>query len=233
MFIRSRQIFPVLACLLLGLAALSVQAADSKEPAKTAAAKATVAEPPLHALPGLEGKVPILNRKTTVLMHTSAGDLGIEVYPAAAPNAARRFLELVKNGFFNNTPVSRVVPGFVAQFGINWREQYKAWENNYFKDDPTLFALERGTLAFAKAGADTNATQVFINFAENNRLAARMYNFTTFGKVVSGMEVVDGFAEVGEPGMGLDQDRLWQDGEAYLKTLPQKPTMIISAEIVK
>ena len=234
MLIRSRQMFPMLACLLLGLAALSLQAAeDGKAPAKKVEAKAIVAASILPALPGLEAKVPLLTNKTTVLMHTGAGDLVIEVYPAAAPNAAKRFLELVNNGFFNNTPVSRVVPGFVAQFGINWRGQYKAWENNYFKDDPSLFALERGTLAFAKAGADTNATQVFINYAENNRLAARMYNFTTFGKVVSGMEVVDGFAEVGEPGMGLDQDRLWQDGEAYLKSLPQKPTMIISAVVTK
>ena len=87
--------------------------------------------------------------------------------------------------------------------------------------------------ACAKAGIDNNSTQVFINYAENNRLAVRMYNFTTFGKVVSGMELVDMFVEVGEPGMGLDQERLWLDGGAYLESLELKPTMILRASIVK
>jgi peptidyl-prolyl cis-trans isomerase A (cyclophilin A) len=187
----------------------------------------------LAPLPGMEGKVPVLTQKTTINMLTTAGNLVIEVYPEAAPNAVARFVELVRTGFYDDTPISRVVPGFVAQFGINWREGHKDWENNHFDDDPTLFALERGTLAFAKAGIDTNSTQVFINYAENNRLADPQYNFTVFGKIVSGMEVVDTFADVGEPGMGLDQGRLWTDGGAYLESLAEKPTMIVSATVVE
>lgn len=187
----------------------------------------------LVALPGMEGSVPVLTQKTTISMQTSAGELVIEVYPEAAPNAAQRFVELVQSGFFDETPISRVVPGFVAQFGINWREPHKAWENNNFNDDPTLFALERGTLAFAKSGPDSNSTQVFINYTENNRLADPQYNFTVFGKVISGMDVVDSFAQVGDPGGGLDQDRLWNDGAAYLESLDAKPTMIERASIVE
>ena len=233
MIFQSPKIVFLLACLCVGSAPSALQAADSKSPVIAAPPKTLMAAPALTPLSGLEGPVPVLDEKQTIRMHTSNGDIVIEVYPAAAPHAVQRFVELVKNGFYNNTPVSRVVPGFVAQFGINWRPQYKTWENKFFKDDVTKFALERGTLAFAKAGADTNATQVFINYADNNRLAVRMYNFTTFGKVVTGMEVVDSFADVGEPGMGLDQDRLWKDGDAYLNALAQKPTMIISAELVK
>jgi peptidyl-prolyl cis-trans isomerase A (cyclophilin A) len=187
---------------------------------------------PLLPLPGLEATVPALNRVTTLRFETTAGVVMIDVYPAAAPNAVQRFVELVETGFYNNTPISRVVPGFVTQFGINWREPHKAWEAKPFDDDPSLFALERGTLAFAKGGFDTNTTQVFINYVENNRLAARAYNFTAFGKVTSGMEVVDAFIDVGEPGMGLDQDRLWNDGEAYLAELAMKPSMILSASVV-
>ena len=181
----------------------------------------------------METQAPVLTEKTTIKLETTAGVVMVEVYPQAAPNAVERFVELVKSGFYNDTPVSRVVPGFVAQFGVNWREPHKQWENKTFDDDPSLFALERGTLAFAKAGIDNNSTQVFINYAENNRLAVRMYNFTTFGKVVSGMELVDMFVEVGEPGMGLDQERLWLDGGAYLDSLELKPTMILRASIVK
>jgi len=187
----------------------------------------------LNPLPGREGPVPTLTQSTRIRIETTAGDVVVEVYPQAAPNAAQRFVELVEAGFYDDTPVSRVVPGFVAQFGINWREPHKLWENRVFNDDPSLFALERGTLAFAKAGPNTNATQVFINYTENNRLADPRYNFTAFGKVVSGMEVVDAFVQVGDPGGGLDQGQLWSDGAAYLASLPVKPTMIVRAVVVE
>ena len=187
----------------------------------------------LIPLPGMDETAPVLTQKTTISMQTTAGELVIEVYPEAAPNAAQRFVELVESGFYDDTPISRVVPGFVAQFGVNWREPHKAWENNNFNDDPTLFALDRGTLAFAKAGPNTNSTQVFINYTQNNRLAEPQYNFTVFGKVIRGMDVVDAFKQVGDPGGGLDQARLWADGGNYLESLATKPTMIENARVVQ
>jgi homoserine O-acetyltransferase len=185
-------------------------------------------------LPGKESTAPALTQVTTVRLATTAGDVVIEVYPQAAPNAAKRFVELVSSGFYDDTPVSRVVPGFVAQFGVNWREPHRSWKDREFIDDPSFFALERGTLAFAKAGQPNSAsTQVFINYRENNRLAdpAPNLSFWVFGKVVEGMDVVDGFAQVGDPSGGLDQTRLWADGGAYLDSLPVKPTMIEKATV--
>jgi cyclophilin family peptidyl-prolyl cis-trans isomerase len=187
----------------------------------------------LAPLPDYEGTVPPLTQSTRIRMRTTAGEITIAVYPAAAPNAAKRFVELVQAGFYNDTPISRVVPGFVAQFGVNWRAPHKSWKDRNFNDDPTIFALERGTLAFAKAGPNTNSTQVFINYVENNRLADPQYNFTVFGKIVSGMDVVDRFVRVGDPSGGLDQGRLWADGGAYLESLPVKPTMIQTAEVIQ
>lgn len=186
----------------------------------------------LNPLPGKESAVPALTQSKKLKFQTTGGDVVIEVYPEAAPNAANRFVELVEAGFYDDTPISRVVPGFVAQFGVNWRDPHKAWKERNFNDDPSLFALERGTLAFAKAGPNTNSTQVFINYQENNQLAHPRYNFTTFGKVVEGMEVVDAFVQVGDPQGGLDQPRLWGDGGAYLDSLPVKPTMIVKASVV-
>jgi homoserine O-acetyltransferase len=188
----------------------------------------------LMPLPGKEGSVPALTEVKRVRLDTTAGDVVIEVYPQAAPNAAKRFLELASSGFFDDTPVSRVVPGFVAQFGINWREPHKSWERREFVDDPSLFSLERGTLAFAKRGQpNTASTQVFINYRENNRLAdpAPNLSFWAFGKVVEGMDVVDSFVQVGDASMGLDQNRLWADGGNYLESLPVKPTMIEKATV--
>jgi cyclophilin family peptidyl-prolyl cis-trans isomerase len=211
------------------------QAADSgvsEAPADGPATRDSAPVAELQPLPGREGDVPALTEATTVRLDTTAGDVLIEVYPQAAPNAAMRFVELVRSGFYDDTPVSRVVPGFVAQFGVNWRAPHNAWKDRHFMDDPTLFALEPGTLAFAKAGPNTNSTQVFINYRENNRLADPQFNFTVFGKVVSGMDVVESFVQVGDPSGGLDQMRLWADGGAYLDSLPVKPTMIESATVV-
>jgi cyclophilin family peptidyl-prolyl cis-trans isomerase len=181
----------------------------------------------LVPLPGMEDSVPEITKVTNIVFETTAGEIRIAVYPEAAPNAAQRFTELVESGFYDNTPIFRIVPDFVAQFGINWREPHKDWQNRNFDDDPTLFALEPGTLAFAKAGPNTNSTQVFFNYRENNFLASPEQNFTTFGKVVEGMDVVTGFAEVGE----LSQPRLWSNGDAYLESLPAKPTMIERARV--
>jgi cyclophilin family peptidyl-prolyl cis-trans isomerase len=233
------------------LLALGTAACGGPEPADTsteetrasqaaiAAARNTARRPTgeplvtaLVPLPGMEAEVPEITDVQTVLFRTTAGDVTIEVYPEAAPNAAARFIELVESQYYDNTPVSRVVPGFVAQFGINWRALHRNWMDRNFADDPTLFALERGTLAFAKAGPNTNSTQVFINYDENNRLAAPQLNFTAFGAVVSGMDIVDSFIQVGDPSGGLDQGELRENGDSYLASLQVKPTMILSATVL-
>lgn len=234
--ITGRSAAALLVCLTLGALAACGQRADDAAAPAAAPSESTPGSTPtamlshdLKPLPGSEQSAPALTRKNTVRMQTTAGDIVIDVYPEAAPNAAKRFVELVQSGFYDDTPVSRVVPGFVAQFGVNWRQPHKAWQNNHFADDASYYQLERGTLAFAKAGPNTNSTQVFINYAENNRLAEPRYNFTVFGKVVEGMEIVDSFVQVGDPSGGLDQSRLWADGGAYLESLPVKPTMIVRA----
>ena len=180
-------------------------------------------------------KAPAITEIVTVNFKTDAGDLVIEVYPQAAPNAAKRFLELCGSGFYDGTPIFRVVTDprpFVAQFGINWRPEHKVWQHNNFDDDPSLFKLTPGTLAFAKAGPNTNSTQIFINYGDNSFLKDNG-GFSTFAKVVSGFDIAKGFVSVGDPGMGLDQGMLWNNGEQYLQSLKKKPNMIIKAEIVK
>jgi homoserine O-acetyltransferase len=231
-FVR-RRLAPVLAGVLLVACQPSTDSQGVTNALESSAPPSAVPAPKLTPLPGMEGTVPPITEVTTVRLATTAGDVVIEVYPQAAPNAAQRFVELARTGFFDDTPVSRVVTGFVAQFGINRRAPHRAWEKRLFRDDPTLFALERGTLAFAKGGADTNSTQVFINYRENNRLADPQYNFTVFGKVVGGMDVVDRFVQVGDPSGGLDQARLWADGGAYIDSLTVKPTMIVTATVVE
>jgi cyclophilin family peptidyl-prolyl cis-trans isomerase len=227
-------VLPLLAVFVLSLAGCgSGGEQEAGSPAASAPPAAAPAQQPrLAPLPGKTA--PALTQVTKVRLATTAGDVVIEVYPQAAPNAAKRFVELATSGFFDETPISRVVPGFVAQFGVNWRDPHRAWKDREFVDDPSLFALDRGTVAFAKRGfPNTASTQVFINYGDNTRLTAPQANlsFWAFGKVVEGMDVVDKFVQVGDASMGLDQDRLWADGGTYLESLAVKPTMIEKATV--
>ena len=189
--------------------------------------------PPLAPLPWLTDPLPESGTPELVHFETDAGDFVIAVYPDAAPNAAERFLHLVEVGYYDGIPISRVVPGFVAQFGINWREDYRDWKEENFDDDPTRFAFLPGTLAFAKAGPNTNSTQVFINYGNNNRLANPQYNFSVFAQVIEGMNVVESFRSVGDPSGGLNQSLLWDGGQAYLDYLDEKPNMILDASRIQ
>jgi len=86
------------------------------------------------------------------------------------------------------------------------------------KDDPVAQSNKRGTITFATAGPNTRTSQVFINFADNSQLDGM--GFAPFGRVVSGMDVVDKLnAEYGEGaprGRGPDQSRMQAEGNAYL-----------------
>jgi peptidyl-prolyl cis-trans isomerase A (cyclophilin A) len=185
----------------------------------------------LTPLPQFKDRAPALTQVTRVRFITTQGNILMELYPQAAPNAVARFTELVQKGFYDFTPIFRVVPEFVAQFGINWRGTFPDYQSNNFKDDPSYFALGPGTLAFAKAGPDTNSTQVFINYQDNSRLV-QQGNFTAFGKVIEGLDVALSFPPVGDPGMGLDQDALWGKGDVYLKKLPKQPAYILFGEVL-
>ena len=180
----------------------------------------------LEPLPGV--KAPKLTKMVKAKFTTTQGDLYMEIYPEAGPNAAKQFVELIKLGFYDNTPIFRVEPGFVCQFGINSKPGKVEWKDKNFKDDPSYFHLAEGTLAFAKAGPDTNSTQVFINYGDNSGLVGQ--GFTAFGKVVKGYENSTKFKRVPEAG---DQGALWTDTEGFIKSLPDKPDSIIKAEIIK
>jgi peptidyl-prolyl cis-trans isomerase A (cyclophilin A) len=150
---------------------------------------------------------------------TSKGAFVVEVQRDWAPNGADRFYNLVKNGFYDNVRFFRVISGFMVQFGINGDPKLSAhWRDARIKDDPVKQSNRRGTITYAMAGPDTRTSQVFINFADNGNLDRS--GFSPFGRVISGMNVVDALnAEYGEGaprGRGPDQGRLQMEGNAYL-----------------
>ena len=150
---------------------------------------------------------------------TSKGVFVLEITRAWAPRGADRFYNLVKNGFYDNVRFFRVISGFMVQFGINGDPAVSAkWREANIQDDPVRQSNRRGMISFATAGPNTRTTQVFINFVDNSRLDGM--GFAPFGRVVSGMNVVDalyaGYGEGAPRGRGPDQGRLQMQGNAYL-----------------
>ncbi|MBS0247410.1 MAG: peptidylprolyl isomerase [Proteobacteria bacterium] len=150
---------------------------------------------------------------------TSKGPFVIQVTRAWAPNGADRFYNLVKNGYFDNVRFFRAISGFMVQFGINGDPALNArWRVARIQDDKVSQSNTRGMITFATSGPNARTTQVFINFADNSNLDGM--GFAPFGKVVSGMDVVDklytGYGEGAPNGRGPDQNRIQTEGNAYL-----------------
>jgi peptidyl-prolyl cis-trans isomerase A (cyclophilin A) len=150
---------------------------------------------------------------------TSKGAFVVEVNRDWAPNGADRFYNLVKNGFYDNVRFFRVISGFMVQFGISGDPNVSApWREARIPDDPVKQSNKRGYITYAMAGPNTRTSQVFINFADNANLDSS--GFSPFGRVISGMDVVDKLnAEYGEGaprGRGPDQSRIQMEGNAYL-----------------
>jgi len=154
-----------------------------------------------------------------VKFETSKGDFVVTVTREWSPLGADRFYALVKSGFYDGARFFRVLPGFVAQFGIAADPKVTAkWRNANLMDDPVKQSNRRATITFATGGPNTRTTQVFINLVDNPSLDPR--GFSPFGAVSQGMEVVDQFyGDYGEGaprGNGPSQSSAESDGNAYL-----------------
>lgn len=168
---------------------------------------------------------------------TTKGSFTIEVNRSLSPNGADRFYNLVRSGYFTDVAFFRVVSGFMCQFGIHGDPAVSAkWNGANIIDDPVKGSNTRGTITYAMGGPNTRSTQFFINFSDDNSRLDGM-GFSPFGKVISGMDVVDKIdAEYGDMpqqgGSGPNPDQIAQQGNAYLKKNFPNLDYIKSATIV-
>ena len=163
---------------------------------------------------------------------TTAGSFVIEVHREWAPKGADRFYNLVKNGFYDEVRFFRVIPGFMVQFGMHGDPAVQAaWTRARLQDDPVKQSNKRGYITFAMGGPNSRTTQVFINFADNAGLDGQ--GFAPFGRVVTGMNVVDKINAQygGKP--GDDQGNIGAGGNAYLNKTYPKLDYIKTATIVQ
>ena len=161
-----------------------------------------------------------------VKFETSKGDFVVEVTRGWAPRGADRFHELLRMRYYDESRFFRVLPGFIAQFGIHKDfDVHAKWRELVIADDPPKEKNLRGTLAFAQSGPNTRATEVFINLKDNPELDED--RFTPFGKVVQGMEVADmlysGYGELGPKGKGPDAGRVENETNEYV--VPRFPKL--------
>src|SRR3984893_4822438 len=241
---RATRSAAVIALMFFAVAATS--AAQTPAPAKSPTAQGTTTKKstaPTAARPAYDRahlRPALLKEKAPdeykVQFSTTRGDFVVTVTRSWSPLGADRFYNLVKHHFYDNASFFRVLPGFMAQFGISaYPAVNKVWENANIKDDPVTQSNPRGYVTFATGGANTRTTQVFINFGDNKRLDHD--GFAPFGLVTDGMKVVDMFydqyGEGAPSGGGPDQSQIEKQGKPYLdKGWPKldyiKTTAIIS-----
>lgn len=147
---------------------------------------------------------------------TTRGEFTVAVTRAWSPLGADRFYTLVKHHFYDNASIFRVVPNFVAQFGISaYPPVTTAWRGTDIKDDPVAQSNKKGYITFATSGPNTRTTQVFINLQDNIRLDKM--GFSPFGVVEGeGMKVVTMFYDQYGDDAGPDQAKIEKQGKLYV-----------------
>jgi peptidyl-prolyl cis-trans isomerase A (cyclophilin A) len=173
----------------------------------------------------------------TAQFTTTKGDFFIEAHRDWAPNGVDRFYNLVKLGFFDDTRFFRAIRDFMVQFGIPGDPQVAAqWEGRNIQDDPVTQSNMRGYATFAQTGQpNSRTTQIFILF--ENHTSLDRGGFAPFGKVTKGMDVVDslykGYGEGAPTGPGPAQERIQNEGNAYLDQDFPKLDRVLQARIVQ
>jgi cyclophilin family peptidyl-prolyl cis-trans isomerase len=132
-------------------------------------------------LPVYQGKPP----RATI--HTTRGDLRLELFGAEAPITVNNFLSLARSGYYRNTRFHRVVPNFVAQDG-DPRGDGNGGPGYAIRDEMNRRRYERGALGMALSGPDTGGSQYFLTHSPQPHLDG---HYTVFGRLISGFDVLD------------------------------------------
>ena len=142
-----------------------------------------------------------ISKKYTAVIKTSMGDMSIEFFTEDAPMTVNNFINLSRDGYYDNVIFHRVISGFMIQGGDpsgTGHGDMGKYPGYKFEDElNNQRSYDKGILAMANAGPDTNGSQFFIMHV-NYPLP---YQYTIFGFVTDGLEVIDKIASV-ETGEG-------------------------------
>jgi peptidyl-prolyl cis-trans isomerase B (cyclophilin B) len=152
-------------------------------------------------------------KNPVVLLKTSEGDLRIELFQKEAPTSVANFLEYVKKGYYDGLIFHRVIDGFMIQGGgFDKDMKQKPTEAPIGNEANNGLKNTAGTLAMARTNDPHSATsQFFINVSDNEFLnhsspTPQGWGYAVFGKVISGLEVLDVIKKVKTSPKGFHQD---------------------------
>jgi cyclophilin family peptidyl-prolyl cis-trans isomerase len=149
------------------------------------------------------------SKSYTATMVTSKGTLTIALDAASAPKTVNNFVFLARYHYFDGIVFHRIIPGFVIQGG-DPEGSGRGGPGYRFEDElPRPGRYELGSLAMANAGPNTNGSQFFIISGSAGMRLPPQYSL--FGKIVSGMDVVTALDAVGSPGAGTPRERVTID----------------------
>ena len=154
---------------------------------------------------------------------TTQGNFDIEAKRQWSPKGIDRLYQLIKNEFYTDIAVFRVVPGFVAQFGIHNDSLINAsWRKFKIDDEKVIESNNLMTISFARGGVKTRTTQIFINLKNNKRLDALSYSgvkgFPVIAKVIAGKDNILKFYDGYGDKLGMRQDSLNRYGNKFIRT---------------
>jgi cyclophilin family peptidyl-prolyl cis-trans isomerase len=138
---------------------------------------------------------------TRATISTDKGDIEVELFANDAPKATQNFVDLARKGYYDDVIFHRVIPGFVIQGGdgqygkkadLNTGRVGTGGPGYKFEDEPINGDYQRGALAMANAGPNTNGSQFFI--CHQDLTGKLPKNYTLFGQVTKGLDVVDAIA---------------------------------------
>lgn len=181
--------FIILGIIVLAIGAFFLIPGSNK---KTTSKETTITNPSTKSTDPTTFK-PISANQATI--KTARGDIIVELYPGDAPKTVTNFATLAANGYYNNLTFHRVEPGFVIQGGdpngngTGGTSIYGAKFEDELNPSTASYqaGYKEGVLAMANAGPNTNGSQFFIMLADNPTLPK---NYTIFGKVTAGLDVV-------------------------------------------
>lgn len=137
-----------------------------------------------YAFPGVLEDAKIKDRQVRIA--TAKGEIVFELFEDEAPKTVSNFVYLTREGFYDGLTFHRVEPGFVIQGG-DPNGNGTGGPGYTFEDEPVKRSYDRGIVAMANRGPNTNGSQFFIMLADTPLPP----NYTVFGMVTSGMETVD------------------------------------------
>ena len=169
---------------------------------------------------------------------TTQGNFDIEAKREWSPEGVDRLYQLIESEFYTDVAIFRVVPNFVAQFGIhNDSILNSSWSQYKVNDEPTIEKNYKGAISFARGGPKSRTTQIFINLKDNNRLDEIDYSgvkgFPVVAKVTEGMDNVMKFYGGYGDKLGFKQDSIQKRGNDFIKRKYPKVDFIYKAYILK